>query len=631
MNTLTNKVKSLKYWLLPIIIFIVLLLFPTPRSIGKVFRYGLTTTILILFVLYYLSSLLPGNWKYYVSFTIIFAAFALSLNGLWSSGYTETNVNFGLLPTYDAQAYYHDSLQFLEGNSLSTMTSRRPIFTIFSSTLMFITGRNLQAVLAILLFISTISCTIFINISRKILGVIPSATIFIILFMYYRTFTGKLLTEHLGLTFGALGFALLLQGAHEHKKLETLLGILVVTLGMMIRPGTLFIIPLLAIWAGIAFRKKYFMSYNMLALSVLIIFGGLLINMSVFHFSADAQAKPFSNFSFTFYGITKGGEEWTSFYKDHPEAVGIGEPEISQLAYKYAFEEIADNPKLFLSGIIKGWAEFVKAPDGVFSFISYRSQGWSNVRSIGGLNISPFLIIRTFVFSLSIIGILSLFFEKNKVISLFLFLMLFGIVISIPFAPPRDAGFRIYAVSIPLIALYPAYGLHMLFSKINFLKFLNPKNHAAAISGIPFSIILVIYVILSPIFIRAMASAPIYQDFDCQENENKAVLRLDTGSYVIIHGDTDKQTWLPYINVGDFIIGNHNWSTSDMTDFFDNLPTPTLIAHSYDENRNNFWLVLPIDENFNINNELLYLCGNKTKINYNDIFIADRMINFTVQ
>ena len=142
------------------------------------------------------GALLPGLFdqgfpRQVVEFCFNPNLFALGLSGLWASGQTEPQVIGGLLPTTDAGEYYFNALRFLNGSLFSDYASRRPLFSAFLSTVLFITEKNLQAALALMVALTAI-CSFFATMTIKNNYGTGSASLFLLLvFLFYRRFSGS--------------------------------------------------------------------------------------------------------------------------------------------------------------------------------------------------------------------------------------------------------------------------------------------------------------------------------------------------------------------------------------------------------------------------------------------------------
>src|SRR5829696_6021550 len=111
------------FWIVPALaVFAFILLNRSPnllRPLSLSARTGFNLTVMLLFLLLYLSFRLRGWSGRILSLGMTLALFALALAGLWATGQTQSTVLSGIVPLYDAADYHADALRLLAGDSLS--------------------------------------------------------------------------------------------------------------------------------------------------------------------------------------------------------------------------------------------------------------------------------------------------------------------------------------------------------------------------------------------------------------------------------------------------------------------------------------------------------------------------------
>ena len=204
------------------------------------------------------------------------------------------------------------------------------------------TGQNLRLVNVILVIVTTIACFVASLQVQRQYGPWASTVFLLILSLFYRPFVGTLLTEHLGLALGALGFALLLGGADLRRPSLFLLGCLATALALSARAGAFFVLPLLALWGARYFRRESFLSARVLAGAVGTM--ALGVGSSVALSAALGRADgAFSNFSYVLYGLVAGGD-WRTALQDHPELLSFDRGEHPAKIYALAVELLRERP-----------------------------------------------------------------------------------------------------------------------------------------------------------------------------------------------------------------------------------------------------------------------------------------------
>jgi len=263
-----------------------------PLSMNVMFGFGLLVPFLALILLF---SFHTSGWpEKLITAIATLALFALALAGVWASGYTQSVSISGLLPLYDAQAYYIDALRLLAGRSIMEFSAARPLFTNLLATLLAMTGRNLMITLAILTAINALACYLA---SQEILrthGSLAAVFLFIFLFLYYRYRTiGTVMSENLGFPLGILGVALIWRAIADHSHYLVLYGLLIITVALNARPGAFLILPAILLWGSSLFREpdRRF-SWRFFLLGGCAIGAGFVLNFLVIRLIGTSSSVP---------------------------------------------------------------------------------------------------------------------------------------------------------------------------------------------------------------------------------------------------------------------------------------------------------------------------------------------------
>ena len=281
------------------------------------------------------------------------------LAGIWATGVSSGTYIGGLVPFSDARNYLHCGRLVAEGTTFedSVFCSRRPLFSTLLAGLLMATGQNLRLINVILVIVTTIACFVASLQVQRQHGPLASTVFLLILSLFYRRFVGTLLSEHLGLTLGALGFALLLSGADLKRPSLFLLGCLATALALSARAGPFFVLPLLALWGARYFRRESFLSLRVLAgAAVTMALGvGSSVGLSAALGRADGA---FSNFSYVLYGLVAGGG-WQRALQDHPEVLALDRGEHPAKIYALALELLRGDPWSLGTGAWRAWRAFL--------------------------------------------------------------------------------------------------------------------------------------------------------------------------------------------------------------------------------------------------------------------------------
>jgi hypothetical protein len=519
---------------IPLLIYAAILIIGGSQAVGLAVRYDFTYGLVAFIFVLYLTYRLAGWTGTLVSCTLTLTLFALALSALWNSGVSDAYIIGGLLPWSDASGYYWDARRVLEGGTFSYFSSRRPLYIGMLSAVLGLTQQNLQIALAILVAITAICCFLLAREIQRNHGTAAGVLMLILQFLFYRWFLGKTSTETLGLSLGALSFALLWRGAGERRINLCLLGLFLLTLALNARAGAFFILPAIIIWGTWSFRGTAQFSWRFLLGGTSVMLLGFLLNLIVLKTVGSPDGVGFSNFSHTLYGLIVGGD-WTQVTIDHPEVESLNEPELSQRIYALAFEALRANPLGLVHGSMRAW-KLLLFNDYIFSFTH-------NPKVNFALQL------------LSLMGLVVCYQHRHEPKASLLIMATLGLLISVPFAPPWDhAEMRAFAATIPFVLVLPALGLERIANTLNEQQIIKDTGY---INDSRFlfilGIILGIFVFVAPITTKVFSRTPKFADISCQAGKETVYLRFSSGSFVNLVADNSlRKTHLPNVRISDF-------------------------------------------------------------------------------
>jgi hypothetical protein len=546
-------------------VFALILLNRSPnllRPLSLSARTGFNLTVLLLFLLVYISFRLQGWAGKALSLTFTLALFALALAGLWATGQTQSIILNGIVPLFDAADYYTDALRLQAGQDFSEFSARRPLFAGFLSVLLWLTGRDLMATLALLTLITAVACYIAAQEICATHGPEVAVFVLIILFLFYRHHSGTVMSENLGVPLGTLGFALMWRGTAHRKSALVWFGLFVTTLALNARAGAFFTLPFLLLWGGWMFReagKKY--SLRFLIIGSTIVFSSFAVNLILVRLLASPTGVPFSNFSYTLYGLASGGNSWHYVLEMHPELLALSEPEQSRIVYQMAFDLIQQEPGLMIRGALFNWSMlFSDSWYSAYSFVGGENRILRNISQWG-------------IFALCLLGLLRWLRKLDDPLTGLMGLSVVGVLISVPFLPPTDAfRMRPYAASMIIFGLLPALGLlfGMETLKLRSASKLDPE-YAKPGGLIAFTILLVSAVLLGPLVVKSLGNLPRFEQVVCAPGLDSISVRFDRStSFNILRQNQPGLDWMPDFHIGRFRRNAHS------------LPDPNMIAWAED-------------------------------------------------
>ena len=485
MNTIAALFKKnsiiIGIYVISILIYTFILMFINPLFIGVHWQQDYLVIPFLLTFFYYATRKTGEDLKIYLTFLITLSLYGIILSEIWGLGTSTASILAGKLPYSDASNYLDGAIRLLEGEKLSLWTSRRPLATAWLYINLYLTGGNLKGGSAMMALFCSIGITCAITPIRKHLGTASAWITHLILFFYYRTYLGTTLSEQAGFFLGCLAFTLLWKGAALDNKDSSntfLIGLLVLSMGLLARAGTFFVLPILVLYYALKNtkdKKNCLKRFIIASCVILIAFAGNRLLLQLIGFPSAA----FGNFSHTLYGLVHGGS-WTQATFDHPELRALPEIEANQRIYLLAFKQIREHPTSLLEGFFRAYKSFFYSPQGAYSFTTFSFQYspisylLSAVKSrnpneyLHLFNSLPkqltysYLSLDFWFLGCSLLGLLGCIrwaYLADRYRWYVLSSML-GILLSVPFLPPWDApGMRVYATAIPFFALFPAYAL----------------------------------------------------------------------------------------------------------------------------------------------------------------------------
>lgn len=513
----------------------VALLFIAPPNVEvtrQYYEFGLERIIFLLIVFAFLIRV-KDSWGKWLTFTFTLLLFSLSLIYKWQTADNFSTIG-GLFPVRDAYDYYQGAQTLIYGMELSGSSTFRPIFTAFLATVMWSTNGNLQAVLIILAGLNALAvfCTT-VEINKALRNGFFAAIYLVFSYIYFRRFSGTLLTENLGFLMGNLALFFLLRGAVAQRLNYNLFGLFLLTVGLNARAGAFLVLPVIVLWTAITFRKDYGF-WRTIFIGVCIVFIGMVGNWLLAKAINSPTSAMFSNYSYTLYGLAAGNKGWEQVLVDHP---GTSANKI----YALAFDKIKNEPLLFAQGIAGAYSDYFVASKGAFSFLLLKRDRND--------------ILNTVLWLLSLLGLITAIMkrrQKQYSLSLAFFA---GIMLSVGLVPPIDSTMmRAYATTIPMSLYVVATGGGLL-SKMLFQKqpsgFKEDKSSVQLPALLSAGVLLASFII--PILLKQIGSPPsINSTKTCESDKVLTAFVIAGGSSIVIDGET-KYSYIPAVEYSRFM------------------------------------------------------------------------------
>ena len=586
--------KSMVYQIITAIIILLIgglvffpLLFihhPILKTIAIYSRNSFTTFIPIIGVTLFLTNLIKGDFGKFVRFILIICLFGFVLSGLWANVATENNAIGGLLPRSDSSTYFADSLRIGNGFQ-SSFFSTRPNYPAFIALLLLLTNLNMQISLAIIVFIAAIVSYLAFELVLENFSIFPASVYFLLVFFYFRPFSGKFITESLGYILGLLGFISFMLFVSKQKDVFYFLGLICLTMALLIRPGPVLILPaviLLLPEYEKADKKRiiYYVSGGFITIISCFLLQSLYSELFLMN-----GAVPFSNYSYTLYGLSKGGTGWWgSIRTDFPELFNseristsdLVKPETVNWIYSLAIQNIKNNPMNLIGGILKQYTLIfdISNKTGLFSFF------YNDNKTI-------YYISQYVLYILSFFGLINIIKHRKDKISRMIISFLIGMILSIPLLPFSDQlQMRAYAGTIAFIALIPAFGLSFIIKRSSVIK--NNINQSNMIGDQlflipPFIITTIIFICILPIGMHFMPLSAEKIKQTCENGYEPALIQFGKGSSINVYPEDERFIdWLPNIHKEKFITSVHLYPYDNFVKSLEALAPPYSLTSTID-------------------------------------------------
>ena len=474
---------------------------------------------------------------------VILAGFALALTELWSSGASTGPVVGGFLPNSDARGYVYEGTRLTEGNNFTGWGSRRPLAGAYMAAMLWLAQDHVRWAVALLAAFTGVTFSLLLIRIRTHFGTFAAGVATLVLFMFYRRYLGSSLSESCGITFGALGLALLLDGFARQRTPLVLLGTVCLCSGLNARAGAFFILPCLLLAILWHWRKNFRQAFLVAGLAGGCMVAAAVANVGTFKALGDKDGRMFSNLGLTLYGVIHGGD-WTLAYQQHPELLKIPEGKQAMTVYKIVWEDVKKDPSLATKGAFRAWGDFFMNRNGPFVYVGQR--GLERLL-IGGAALGV------------VFAIVSM---RRRSDSGLILSGVVGVALSLPFAPPWDAdSMRAYAVTIPFFALISGSGATALITLGRWLRRRGappqtetgstPESSSVCLVTTAGALLCCLYIL--PALVRyALPHAP-PTVLHRPDGYAELTITLKSGNILRVVPDDAARTYLPDVRVSDLL------------------------------------------------------------------------------
>lgn len=448
--------------------------------------------------------------------------FILPLTWLWRGLEFDDNVLMGIFPFNDGMFYLMDAYRLLMGLDRMIAPNVRPMFSGVLTFLMWLFDGNVQVALAIFAVGTALSIFLLTLEIRDFAGPFAAGLTTTILFYFQLPWLGRVHTENLGLTLGALGLALVLRAARTGSVPALLTGAFALSLALNARAGAFTVFPTLILWAW--FNRKTF-GWKASVLLIVSIALGFVINAQLIKNFGPKNVVAFSNYWFSLYGLAAGYKGYSYIFTIYPEFT------YSTNVIPYVVEHILKHPFMLLYGMLMSYKDYF-TPNIMFYLMRFRDQQSA---------ISYILYLLTFV------GIYRLFKERHSLQGSLVLYLFIGVLLSIAVIPTNDGGPR---------ALIATNGVNALVAGLAFMpaagwKRLQFTNIQAPLSEI-YAVIFGVTCAFGPFIVHQFPpQIPALPVLDCPQGTTQISVGVTPGSYINIVREGPAFGFLPEVKKED--------------------------------------------------------------------------------
>ncbi|MBX3354344.1 MAG: hypothetical protein KF724_01445 [Phycisphaeraceae bacterium] len=313
---------------------------------------------------------LIGAWLFFV------VAGPLMLAWTWAhppGGPSDLYALGGRLPWSDGFDYWGAAQHLMQQGVLDEWGSRRPLNGAFLAARLVLLQDHLLGALLFQSIIIAFTLAGAVCVAMQRLGIVAGAIFGLFMIVPVAVAQPTTQSEGLGVALGLAAVAALLVAAHRRVgPVATGVGMLFLALGMMVRPGAMFMLPAVAVgacvaawWPGarrrVAPSSRRWRAVLIAVIAVVGVGAAIGINAAVRAKVADPAARANANFAGTLLGIARGTDyyEASAWLRGEVGESG-GEAERAALAYRESWRLIRSQPWTAVGTLTRHGVAFLK-------------------------------------------------------------------------------------------------------------------------------------------------------------------------------------------------------------------------------------------------------------------------------
>jgi hypothetical protein len=280
----------------------------------------------------------------------------LPLLATWSGHLVLNSVLGGWMPWSDAGNYYSGAMRFLDEGQLHPWACRRPLNALLLACRLAASGGDLQGALLLQSLLGGLALFLATREIWRTFGLAAALFFTGLCYAFFRVCAPTTLSECLGLTLGLLAIPPLLRAVYgQHQRLGWMLGAaFVLSLGQIVRPGTVGLLPALLVWAAFSLGGRRIKRSLLVTVLLVMVFAiPVLANKLALRMYGTDDGIANANFVHTFYGFTRGLSWKEAEVELRGRSGQIREGETwHSAAYRFAFEALREEPSVFAQSLL---------------------------------------------------------------------------------------------------------------------------------------------------------------------------------------------------------------------------------------------------------------------------------------
>lgn len=542
------------------------------------------------------------NNFYFILFLLFLCVWVslLPALGSWANVDSIARPVGGLIPLSDSKAYYEGAEQLIQTGEFGSWNQRRPLNVSLLSARLLLGFHNFQYAILLQSVIFGVAIFFLTFIIWRAYGALSASLVFLLNFAFAAHYLPTTLSESLGISLGLLSLAFFLLSFQLRKDSLYHLGVFVITLALLARAGTVFVIPLMILYAGKLFSINGKYNYKQLLIASGAAIFAIIISYLLNVLYGDGAPGVQGNSHYIIYKLAVGGDSWKQIYVDFPEIRGVAQGELASFSLSKALEAFLNKPEVivieYFRLLFTDSLGFLKGLFHSYMYSSYSLHVSEGIQRISNVSAEYAEVIKnSLIIGIAISILLLIAFGLFRVILYlrhtelfhFIIIALLGTFISLPFLF-NIAGVRVFAVIIPFLTLLPmmaalAVRRHNVLQDNGLYSSL-PRIGVLQQSMTIFLGLIIVLALTGPYFSHEVYAQDLkmneYNDYQCPSESRKFVMRFGPGAaYINIVADTStSRSFVPTIRKSDYVLSPMH----RLRRHWESLPPGTTLLAGYD-------------------------------------------------